>query len=306
MQQIQYSSGDVVADRRAFHAAALAAERAFADAAEVMSQALEVAPQWVAGWSLLGSYREAAGDIAGAVGAWLELLRLDRSGVFGARLKLAAHGALADTRPEPAYVEALFDDYAPRFEQSLVDGLGYQIPDIIAAAVARWMSARGVIRFARAVDLGCGTGLMGERLRPLVGRLEGVDLSANMLKRAERKRVYDRLEKADLAEFLEREPAPVDLVVAADVFNYVGALDASVQAIGRATAPGGVLAFSLETHEGDAPARLMSSLRFQHAVAPTLALCERHGLAIVEVERVTVRMDRRLPVEGVVVVAEKA
>ena len=39
---------------------------------------------------------------------------------------------------------------------------------------------------------------MGERLRPLATFLEGCDISAAMLKKAEAKGVYDRLSKADL------------------------------------------------------------------------------------------------------------
>ena len=42
---------------------------------------------------------------------------------------------------------------------------------------------------------------MGERLRPFCDRLEGFDISAEMLRKARAKGVYDRLEKADLQTF---------------------------------------------------------------------------------------------------------
>lgn len=302
MREIQYSSGDLVADRRASYAAALAADRAFAEAADLMAQALEMVPQWVAGWNLLAGYREAAGDIAGAMVAWTQLLQLDAKGLFGAGLKLAAHGA-GTSGPAPAYVEALFDDYAPRFEESLVAKLGYRIPEALAAAIGAVLTARGVPSVARALDLGCGTGLMGAQLRPWVGRLEGVDLSAEMLAEARRKGVYDRLEKLDLVMFLAAEEASVGLIVAADVFNYVGALDPALAAASRALTPGGLLAFSLETHGGEDAVRLGTSLRFQHGAEPTLALCRSLGLEIAMAEAVTIRMDRGAPVEGLIVVA---
>lgn len=305
MREIQYSSGDLVADRRASYAAALAAERAFAEAADLMAQALEMVPQWVAGWNLLGGYREAAGDIAGAVGAWTQLLHLDAKGLFGAALKLAAHGAGGSAQAAPAYVEALFDDYAPRFEDSLVGRLGYRTPEMLEVLIRNVLVARGVARFERALDLGCGTGLMGERLRPLVDRLEGVDLSANMLAEARRKGLYDRLEKADLVTYLRAEPAAADLIVAADVFNYVGALEEALRAASSALRPGGVVTFSIETHAGEDAVRLGTTLRFQHATAPTVAICQAAGLRTVMVEAMTIRMDRGLPVEGAIILAER-
>ena len=306
MREIQYSSGDLVADSRASYAAALAAERAFVEAADLMVQALEMVPQWVAGWNLLGGYREAAGDIAGAVIAWTQLLQLDGKGLFGAGLKLAAHGAGGSSQAAPAYVEALFDDYAPRFEDSLVVRLGYRTPESLEAAISAAMTARGIVRFERALDLGCGTGLMGERLRPLVAWLEGVDLSANMLTEARRKAVYDRLEKADLQAFLDAEQGGADLIVAADVLNYVGALEAPLTSASRALRRGGMIALSIETHDGGEPVRLGTSLRFQHAVAPTLALCDAVGLRVMSAEPVTIRMDRGFPVDGVIVLAERS
>jgi len=305
LREIQYSSGDLVADRRASYAAALAAERAFPEAADLMAQALEMVPQWVAGWNLLGGYREAAGDIAGAVVAWTQLLQLDAKGLFGAALKLAAHGAGGSAEAAPAYVEALFDDYAPRFEDALVGRLGYRTPEALETMIRAAMVARGVGRFGRALDLGCGTGLMGGRLRPLVDRLEGVDLSAKMLGEARRKGIYDRLEKDDLKAMLEAEQKSIDLIVAADVLNYVGALEAPLAAAGRALRQGGIIALSLETHPGGEPVRLGTSLRFQHAVEPTLEICRAAGLAVASAEPVVIRMDRGVPVDGVIVLAER-
>lgn len=294
----------MVADRRAGHAAALAAERAFSEAAEVMEQALELVPQWVAGWSLLGGYREAAGDAAGAVKAWLELLRLDLAGVFGARLKLSAHGALDEAGPDRAYVEALFDDYAPRFEQSLVAKLGYRVPERMKELLAAELQRRGMVRFGRAIDLGCGTGLVGMQVRALVTWLEGVDLSARMVAEAERKQVYDHLERAELVAYLERQSDKADLIVAADVFNYVGALEVPLAAVRRVLSDGGLAVFSLEVHDGDEAVRLDKSLRFKHGLRQVLALCEGLGLLPVTVEAIVVRTDRGLPVEGAVVVVE--
>jgi len=50
MQPTQFSSGDVIADRRADYARMLAESGDPAAAAELMEQALELAPAWAAGW----------------------------------------------------------------------------------------------------------------------------------------------------------------------------------------------------------------------------------------------------------------
>ncbi|RWF80634.1 MAG: SAM-dependent methyltransferase, partial [Mesorhizobium sp.] len=71
--------------------------------------------------------------------------------------------------PPSAFVETLFDHYADNFEQSLVGKLGYRMPEFLDRAIR----AASPGRFRLALDLGCGTGLMGERLRPIVDRLEG-------------------------------------------------------------------------------------------------------------------------------------
>jgi tetratricopeptide (TPR) repeat protein len=79
MKILQLSSGDLVADRRTGYAAALAEDKDFAAAAELMEQALELVPGWAAGWCLLGDYRNEAGNAAGAIAAYRWARRLRRS-----------------------------------------------------------------------------------------------------------------------------------------------------------------------------------------------------------------------------------
>ena len=140
------------------------------------------------------------------------------------------------------FVEALFDQYADGFDEALVGRLGYRVPELLEAAI----STTGR-RFARAVDLGCGTGLMGERLRPIVDRLEGIDISAAMLRKAEA-RGSMTISSRPTCNTVELPAA--DLFVAADVFMYVGALDHLLSRIGAAIREDGILAFTVEVHDG--------------------------------------------------------
>lgn len=306
MTKAFHSSGDVIADRRAHYARMLADGGDHAAAAELMAQALELAPQWAAGWDLLGSYHEKAGDLAGAISAWRHLEALDDAGLFGAGLKLAAHGAApAAEGTAVSYVEALFDQYAPQFEQALVDRLGYRVPEMLDELVSQEMARLGIDGFGRALDLGCGTGLMGERMRAKVAYLEGIDVSAAMIAETARKGIYDSLQKAELVAALNARRADADLVTAADVFIYCGALQPVLAALVPALQPGGLVAFSLEAYEGEEPLFLRPSLRYAHGVAATRDALVVAGLEVLRFETAVLRFDRGAPITGMLIVARK-
>ncbi|WP_375451512.1 class I SAM-dependent DNA methyltransferase [uncultured Devosia sp.] len=300
------ASGDAIADRRAGHAHNYATDGDFGAAAEVMAQALERAPDWAAGWDLLGGYHEKAGDVAAALAAWRRLEALDDEGVFGAGLKLAVHGASsAAAGTAEGYVEALFDQYAPGFEAALVDRLDYRVPELLDGLLDETMAELGIDKFAAALDLGCGTGLMGARLRAKVARLEGIDLSAAMIAETRRKGIYDYLEKAELTQYLARRDAQADLITAADVFIYCGALPPVLAAVGPALRPGGLLAFSLEVHDGEEAVFLRPSLRYAHGVDATRLALADAGLQVLQFKLATLRQDRGAPIAGMLIVARK-
>jgi predicted TPR repeat methyltransferase len=296
------SSGDILADRRADYAEMLFASGDHAAAAELMLGALEMAPGWAMGWFRLGEMQEAAGALDAAAEAWRTSLKLEPADRPGARLKLELIGqAPASPAPPSPFVEALFDDYADKFEQSLVEKLGYRVPDLLFGAITAAIDER---RFRHAIDLGCGTGLMGERLRPISDFLEGNDISTAMLKKAQAKNIYDRLEKADL-QSLALPGGGADLITAADVFMYLGALDGVVATAANGLEPRGLFAFSVEVHEGPEDFVLRPSRRYAHAENYLRRLLEADGLSLRSLGRETIRTDRGEAIVGLVVVAER-
>jgi predicted TPR repeat methyltransferase len=204
-----------------------------------------------------------------------------------------------------SYVEALFDQYAPQFEHSLVDKLGYRVPEMLDGLVVEQMAALGIERFAKAIDLGCGTGLMGEKLRAKVDFLEGVDISAAMIAETARKGIYDNLQKAELVAALNARRAEADLMTAADVFIYCGDLQPVLAALVPALKPGGLVAFSLEAHDGEEAVFLRPSLRYAHGVAATRDALVVAGLEVLRFETATLRQDRGAPITGILVLARK-
>lgn len=298
MKPFQATSGDLTADRRADFAEMLYASGEPAAAAELLLGALELAPQWAAGWFRLGEMHEAAAPDKAAQ-AWTMALTLEPTDRLGAALKLQLIGkAPSATAPPSAFVEMLFDHYAESFEESLVDKLGYRLPDFLDQAVRRARPGR----FRLVLDLGCGTGLMGQRLRPVADRLEGYDISAAMLNKARAKGVYDLLAKADLQDFVHTGPK-ADLVAAADVFIYVGALDRVISRIAGLLADDGLFAFSVETLVGEGGFALQPSRRYAHSQAYVGQVLATNGFSVLSMDPTVIRLDRSQPVEGLAVVA---
>lgn len=295
------SSGDVLADRRYAYAESLLAEDPAA-AADLLEQTAERVPHWAPLWMALGTAREKQGWTAAAERAFARADTLDPDGLYGAALHLARlQGVGVAAMPAP-YVAALFDDYAARFDRHLVEELGYRGPPLIRAAV---LQAAGPRRFARALDLGCGTGLMGDAVRDLVDVLDGVDLSPAMLAEAERRQVYDSLEAGEIVQALAtRAGASHDLVLAADVFVYVGALDDILLGVARVLRPGGLVAFSVQ-RSADLPVRLGADLRFAHSAAHVAAALAAAELACLSLDAVSTRRDAGVDVPGLVAVARK-
>jgi predicted TPR repeat methyltransferase len=298
------SSGDLIADRRYDFACAYLQDGDLPAAAELFLQTLELAPRFAAAWFALGDVRERSGDRAGAIAAFCQARDCDPDDRHGAALRLARLDAAAFGAPmSPGYVRALFDQYAPRFDAELVGHLGYRGPQLLLHAVETVAGAGA--RFARLIDLGCGTGLAGELFAPLCGFALGVDLSAAMIDRARRKNLYQALVVADMAACLAQQPeASADLVIAADAFCYLADLGPICRAAARVLPPRGVVAFTVETHLGDG-AVLGAKLRYAHAPGHVRAALEAAGLAVRLLRAASTRNENGTPVPGLVVVAQR-
>jgi predicted TPR repeat methyltransferase len=301
------STGDFRADRRYEYARAAFDERDFEAAADLARQVLELAPDFAAAHAMLGRSLAELGAGEEAVDALRQALALEPEDALGVRLDLARLGALPlDEAMTEAYVRALFDDYAPKFDRHLTRSLAYRGPDLIADALRRACSKRlRDFRFGLALDLGCGTGLMAQALEGLCSALEGVDLSPGMLEKAQRTKLYDALHEGELVAFLSgRAAAEADLVVAADVFVYMAALDAVFGEAHRVLKREGLFAFTVQAHEG-AGFMLGKDARYAHSETYLRDLAETVGFTVVIFERVSTREDRGVPVPGFLCVLQR-
>lgn len=270
------------------------------DALALAEQAVKAHPANPAARLRLANALNALGRSAEAIDAY----RAARDSGADATLcsyMLAALGAeAAPSAAPPSYVQALFDQYAPHFDQHLEQVLGYRTPRALVDALAPHLEEGASI-----LDVGCGTGLCGPLLRPFASSLTGVDLSPAMLDAARRTQAYDHLECAELCGYLAQLDSRFDAVVAADVLVYLGDLDPVFAGASRALQLNGVIAVSTEA-TGANGYELQPSGRYAHSEAYLRDTAARHGFDLLSLHRDTLRRDRAGDIEGHIAVMRLA
>ncbi len=197
----------------------------------------------------------------------------------------------------------LFDAYAKNFDSHLLNELRYQTPQLIAQKVLERFPTRDI----NLLDLGCGTGLFGAALGAINGYFVGVDLSLPMLEEAGKRNVYSRLHHVNLLDALEATDAnEYEVIVAADVFVYLGSLDIAIRDSFKVLKPGGSLFFSCETAPADgADFVLRKSMRYAQSQAYVERLLRESGFATPVIDAVELRQEAGTVIAGFLVAAQK-
>ena len=250
------------------------------------------------------------------LGRWDEsaqcLQRLHQQGggdEFTRYMLAAVQHAQSDWTQEPpappaGYVAQLFDRYADDFSSHLSQ-LDYRAPDILVKAAKGSLSQS----WEQVLDLGCGTGLVGQCLQGLALHVDGVDLSASMVSRAQESGHYRRVWQADIHDAMEQAHQAghrYDLIVSADVFIYVGALERMFELATRVLRAGGGLTFSLEEWAAGPQAYVLRpSLRYAHSLAYIQRLASDHGLRVLRTDRGLLRHDHGQAITGLFCVLQK-
>ena len=194
------------------------------------------------------------------------------------------------------FVKATFDDFASTFDEKLAE-LEYKAPELLASALQRHSTHLGVV-----LDAGCGTGLVAPHVRNTINTIVGVDLSGEMIKKAEQRGIYSDLHTADLMQFLSSEINTFNTIVASDVLCYFGDLKPILTAFKIALKPDGILAFSVEKTDHKTY-NLEASGRYKHAQSPLQSTLGECGYNILEIKIEALRMEHGNCVEGLVVIA---
>jgi predicted TPR repeat methyltransferase len=259
---------------------ALIALGKWADAAAAYEKAIDREPTNVDALNGLGTVQIAQQDRAAALASFERALRASPSNDAAAYMVAALKGR--GVPPKPQIVRASFDRYAEKFESHLVEVLGYRMPRLMAEALAIAHPAP----FAAVLDLGCGTGLLADAMpAERAAAIDGIDLAPRMIEETRKKRRYRNLLVGDIADYLRAcPPNSYDLVVSADVFIYVGPLEAIFAGIDRVLTADGLVCFSVE-HTDTANYEVQASSRYAHGTGYVDRLASQFGF-----ERVTSSM----------------
>lgn len=264
-----------------------------ADAATRFRMVLRFQPDNVDAWFLLGSCAVMQGNTDEAATAFQEVLRRNPAHEEARFLLATVAPQLLPVDQKPRYsplrlVVEHFDIAAYDFDEEQLRNMGYRGHEVMYQSILPFLNPQ--YPSLRIADLGCGSGLIGQQFRNVAARIEGVDVSANMLGLATERRdafgrvVYDDLILGDLRQFLLEQPAPhFDIITAGNVFHCVGGLTPVFDGVLHCLKPGGVFAFSVEPMEGTDFDLVSGTGRFAHSDAYIRDQAKRVGLDVLEV-----------------------
>ncbi len=130
-----------------------------------------------------------------------------------------------------------YDEWAQSYDDDLASW-SYRAPTVVAETVMTRHPAAG-----SALDVGCGTGLVGRALRArgFAGRILGLDISPASLEIAEQSGAYESLQPADLQQRLAFEDDTFDAVVCVGVMTYLPEVEAVWREFARVARPEGIV-----------------------------------------------------------------
>ena len=201
------------------------------------------------------------------------------------------------------YIEQTFDAFANSFD-NVLGRLKYSGPQLVQDYLAKLDLPASS---QSALDLGCGTGLVGKKLKPYAHLLVGIDLSPVMLERSREKELYHQLHQSDIADYLRKANEQFDLITCMDTFIYVGRLEEILGLIYQKLKPGGSLLFSTEKLVGahEHSYKLNISGRYSHHPDYLTEVLNKTGFDILQMKDVAIRTESGYPIKGQFVCASR-
>jgi len=258
------------------------------DGAEVsLRQAITLKPKLTEAHYNLGNTLKKLGRLDEAEVSLRQAITLKPDYEEAKHLLSALTGQTTNSAPRE-YVETLFNDYAINFENYLVNKLEYKTPNLITELI---VAKNPNIQLGSVLDLGCGTGLIGDEIRKYCSNLEGIDLSKSMLKKASAKNIYDKLEHKDIVEYLSTQDLDFNYFISTDVFIYVGELSQIFKLIKFRNRLKGKFIFSTEHTDKDG-FFLEQTGRYSHSKKYIENLCNEFGYKLSHFETTNLRKEK--------------
>jgi predicted TPR repeat methyltransferase len=266
-------------------------------------RALRLDPRLEAAIYALGCAWLEAGEGDRATEVLLQLAATESRFAELAAEKIAAAQALRDaSRSSPGYVRHLFDQFSADYDRRMMVELSYRAHLVLRELAALIVGGRA--GSADILDVGCGTGLAGVAFQDLARRLDGVDLSPQMIEKARARNIYDSLILADLESALAAEGRRYDLLLAADTLVYFGDLGGVFRGAHATLKAGGFFLFTVEKKTGDGY-ELGPKRRYRHSDAYLRQEAARANLEVMGIVDCVPRHEGKVPVEGLAVALQR-
>jgi len=214
--------------------------------------------------------------------------------------------ALRDDTPPPRTsdraIQQIYKGFAASYEVRMLEDLKYQGPEHLSEGIS---SVIGEAAGLAVLDLGCGSGLAGMRLKSWAGRMTGVDLAPEMIALAGKRNIYDRLEVGEITEWIQNTAERFDLIASCDCIIYFGDLHRIAAAAAKRLKPGGIFALSME--RGDRyPFHLTDTGRYEHHPDHVREAAAAAGLTVAYLQDAFLRMEYGSSVTGLFAVLKNA
>ena len=181
------------------------------------------------------------------------------------------------------------------------DKLKYNVPAQLRLAVSNCLDITS--KQKNILDIGCGTGLCGIFFRDLAGFLVGIDISEGMLEQAKLLGAYDGLCRGNILDALPGYASHIfDVIIAADVFVYIGDLSTEFQIIKSCARENAILAFTVEITDNNQDFILQTSGRFKHSVNYIQQIAAATGFELQSSREIVLREQLGEPVNGMIFV----
>jgi predicted TPR repeat methyltransferase len=223
-------------------------------------RAVALKPDYWDAWYDLGDLAQSVGrreDARAAYQTWLDAHPDDAE---IEHLLIALRDEAPPPRASDRTIQQIYKDFAWNYETRMLKDLDYKGPERIVGAIRSVIGDRSDLSV---LDLGCGSGLSGLSLKQFAARMIGVDLSPEMIALAEARHIYDRLDVAEITQWLERTDETFDLAVSCDCLIYFGDLSEIARAVAKRLKPGGIFALTTEASE-KYPFQLTDTGRYAH------------------------------------------
>jgi predicted TPR repeat methyltransferase len=244
------------------------------------------------------------GEISLAITWYHRFLELEPDEPEALHMLSALGEGRTPVRASDAYLKAHFDRFAEDFDSQLIGELDYRVPELLTATLEAHLGPASAS--LKILDAGCGTGLCGSKIKDYASRLDGVDISGEMLKFARRRKVYDKLFKDELCRYLRRSKTLYDVILSADTLCYFGDLASLFRVICRNLTEKGLFIFSVEAGDIESDYILTQSGRYSHGKSYIKKIADDCRLTEISMVTRTLRTEYGEPVRGDIWVLSKS